>query len=502
MDFIKKHLLIVISAAVSVLALVILVLGISRVSGAKEVLNQAQQQMDRVIDILKGVLVIGPDGRSTNMIPTEKVVEDMRKLEVVFKEQGYQTLQKALEQNVGYDPVKKTLEKRQPLMEGIFPKPASDDRPFKFPQVYKEALNGLLARMKAGGLPTAKEIADEKELASQEQGLMPVNVDKPKSRLTHEVAPRDIGMAPPGPGFGPIAPGMGPAMRPGVGLGTGSGNYGDQDKSGLNVQAALKAAAKNAAKIKVYCDSIQSLDVIPEVYTLQSGTPPGVENMWWAQLSYWIQKDIVEAIFQANSQAKDVMESTVKRVLGIKVMHGYLVSSEEGKTGFVGRDEMQGPDNFANLGSDKYYDVVRFQLDLIVDARKIPLLIDAMYKQSHYLLYMWNIEAFTPPTAQSSASDSVTQDQLFVYGNVPLVRLTTWWEGYLFRDFYHWGIVGYGIDKETGKSFLLLYNGKKQELEDIEQRTGLEGLMPKTIRQALGSESEDSSAEGSNGRIR
>jgi hypothetical protein len=49
---------------------------------------------------------------------------------------------------------------------------------------------------------------------------------------------------------------------------------------------------------------------------------------------------------------------------------------------------------------------------------------------------------------------------------------------------------------------LLLYNGKKQELEDIEQRTGLVGLMPKTIRQALGSESQDSPDEGSNGRIR
>jgi hypothetical protein len=499
MDFIKKHLLIVISAAVAVLALVILVLGISRVSGAKEVLSQAQQQLDNVSGILKGVPVTGPDNQSMNLIPTEKAVADMKQLEGVFKEQGYHTLQKALEENVGYDPVKKTL-KREPLMKGIFPKPASDDLPFKFPQRYKEALDGLLTQMTAGEVPTQKEIAEELELVSQEQGLMPANADKSKNRLAPGVAPQSIGQVP-GPGYGPGM--MVPGMRPGVGPGTGSGNYADQGKSDLSVQAALRAAAKNAAKIKIYCDSIRSLDVIPEVYTLQSGNPPGVENMWWAQLSYWIQQDIVGAIDKTNSQAKDVTESPIKRILGIKIMHGYLVSPEEGKTGFVGRDEMQGPENFANLSSDKYYDIVRFQLDLIVDARKIPLLIDAMYKQSHYLLYMWNIEAFTPPAAQASASGSgVTPEQLFVYGNAPLVRLTTWWEGYMLRDFYHWGIVGYGIDKETGKSFILLYNGKKQELEDIEQRTGLEGLMPKTIRQALGSEAEDSSAEGSNGRIR
>jgi hypothetical protein len=485
MDFVKKHLLMLISAAVAVLALVILFLGISRLEGTKDVLNKAQDLAKRVEDILVGVPVVTADGQTRKLIPTEKVNEEMKKLEIICKEQGYQTLQKALQENVGYDPAKKTL-RRQVLLDGVFPKPASDDRPFKFPQKYKEAIDGLLPGIQAGGAPTAQEIADEKELLAQEEGLLPSG--------TRESAK--------------------PAATPAVGrrnLEARATESAGQAGSELENKAVALAASKKADKIKVYCDSVAALDVIQNLYTRTEGTPPGVELMWWAQLSYWIQGDILHAVAQANAPAKNVRDSVVKRILGIQMAHGYQVVTEDGRTVFVGANDIQAPQNFTNLASDKFYDIVRFQVDVIIDARKIPQWIDAMYKQSHCLLYMWNLQAVdTLDTKDASGSGATGMrsgggpdfgsvvpqaGSLYQYGPSPVVRLKTWWEAYLLRDFYHWGIVGYGIDKATGKSFVSLYDGKKQDLEDIDLRTGLEGLMPKSIRQALGSEAPDA-AEG------
>jgi hypothetical protein len=488
MDFVKKHLLMLISAAVAVLALVILFLGISRLEGTKEVLNKAQDLAKRVEDILAGVPVQTADGRTIKLIPTEKTIEEMKKLEIVYKEQGYSALQKALHENVGYDPAKKTL-RRQLLLDGVFPKPVSDDRPFKFPQKYKEAIDGLLPGIQAGGVPTAKDIAEEREILAQEEGLM-----TPGTSANEKPKPT------------PASVRRGFEAQPAESAG--------QAGSELDNKAVALAAGKKADKIKVYCDSIAALDVIQNLYARTEGTPPGVELMWWAQLSYWIQSDILNAIAQANASAKNVRESVVKRILSVQVAHGYQLVTEDGRTTFVGANDIQSPSlNFTNLASDKFYDIVRFQVNLIIDARKIPQWIDAMYKQSHCLLYMWNIQAMDSSDVRGESGSgsmpvgggmggpnfggtTVPQaGSVYQYGSSPVVRLKTWWEAYLLRDFYHWGIVGYGIDKATEKSFVSLYNGKKQELESIDLRTGLDGLMPKTIRQALGSETPDA-AEG------
>ncbi len=476
MDFVKKHLLMLISAVVAVLALVILFLGISQLGGMKELLDKAQSLAKQVEDILKGVPVQTPDGRTVSLIPTQKVNDEMKKLKIVFDEQGDQTLQKALLENIGYDPATKNIRRRL-LMDGIFPKPVSDDRPFKFPQKYKEAIDGLLPGIQAGEAPTSKEIEAEKEaLAQDDISSMEETKDKGKAK---------------------------PANPDRRGYNVGLMESAGQAVSESDDKAVAIAANKKADTIKVYCSSISALDYIPNLYQPVGGNPPSVEMMWWGQLAYWIQSDILNSIAQVNTPAKNVRESTVKHILEIRVSHGYHLVTEDGRSTFVGLNDIpSGPQNFAYLASEKYYDIVRFQVDLIIDARKIPQWIDSMYKQTHCLLYMWNIQAADSLDIKGSGGDvgggpsfggmmMSKSSSLYKYGSSPVVRLKSWWETYLLRDFYHWGIVGYGRDKETGKLYGSLYNGKKQELEDMEQRTGLEGLMPKTIRQALGSEAPD-----------
>ncbi len=480
MDFVKKNLIMIISAAVSVLALVALVLGISQIDGVKQVLAKAQQEIANVNTILEGVRVERPGGQSVSLIPTEKSNQSMRKEIALRREQGLKTLRKALQENIGYDPEKKTL-KRRPIMDGIFPKPVSDDLPFKFPQKYQEALAQLLTKMQAGSVPTEKEVLQEKESAAQDRGFLPSE----EKKTATPAKPKDR------------------AVR---------GNFGVQTTAiptanpleSLEMQAILRAADKRARKIKVYCDlggedaKERPLDILSDVYTLSGGTPPPIEDMWWAQVSYWIQDDITTAIAETNASAANVLESPVKRILKVSMMHGYMVRSQNGNMEFAGRDEAQMPASFTNLGSDKYYDTVRFKVELVMDARQIPVFVDAMYRQSHYLLYHWEVESIIQPELRT---DNIrNSERLYRYGTVPVVKLTTCWEGYLFRDFYHWGIVGYGVNADTGKNYVVLYNSDKpHELEDEESRKGLDGLMPKTIRQLLGSEAAEENTAGAGG---
>jgi hypothetical protein len=206
--------------------------------------------------------------------------------------------------------------------------------------------------------------------------------------------------------------------------------------------------------------------------------------MWWAQLSYWMQDDIFSAIAEVNSKSTNVLDAVVKRIVSMSLMHGYLVDNQ-GNLDFVGREQLQLPDSFSSLGSKQFYDVTHYSLSVIIDARQIPKFIDAMYRQQHNLLYTYKIEMLTPNTSDQA-------EAFYRYGTGPVVKLTTWWETYFIRDYYHWGIVSYGINKETGKPFVMLYDGTKKEQDDMEKRTGLRGLMPKAIRVALGSDTADS----------
>ena len=249
----------------------------------------------------------------------------------------------------------------------------------------------------------------------------------------------------------------------------------------MNTLAVETASNKRASKIKVYC-GISDLDVIAGAYNLSGGVAPGVEEMWWAQLSVWLQQDIAKAVAEANASAKDVTESVVKK-LKIQIGHKYYL-----KNGSIGVSEsVDIPESFTGLSGTKYYDVIRFSLNTVVDARRYPEFINAMCKQGHYLMYSWKIEKMDAQDSNQQRSQTYTEG-FYRYGNAPIVKLTTYWEGYFLRDFYQWGIVGYDLNRKTGKPVLVLYDGQRKDVEDIESREKLDGLMPKVFRDALSDE--------------
>ena len=72
------------------------------------------------------------------------------------------------------------------------------------------------------------------------------------------------------------------------------------------------------------------------------------------------------------------------------------------------------------------------------------------------------------------------------FGSAPVVTAQLYWEAYFLHDYYRHGIIGYGVDQESGKSYVDLLDGTKKMLKSPDDRSGLAGLMPAELQKALG----------------
>ncbi|NLX07116.1 MAG: hypothetical protein GXY33_18425 [Phycisphaerae bacterium] len=462
MELLKKYIVVVISAVVSVAALVGVAVGISRFSGLQKELDQAKGLVTNLQTIEKGVPVPTADG-VVQLIATEELVTTFRQVAVEGAAQSREALAESLYENIGYDPETGTI-KRALVMEGIFPEPISTSLPYGFRSAYEQALLDLLSAMDAGGVPRESEIRKELDNLELTTGFHSDKDSASERRTETTAAATDSGL-----------------------------QLTEQDKQLLAVQ---RAAEVRAGAIKIYADW-SCLDVVKEVFATDQGTAPWLRDMWWAQMSLWIQQDIVRAIAEVNGSAKDVTGSAVKRLHGIEVAHGYYL-------GPVGGSAMAGtgnlPQSFTGISPNGDWDVTGFKLEVTVDVRRLPELIAAISRQGHYVLYSWDLEAVQKPQQDRQGNRSVgrTIDEslLYRYGTDPLVRFVGCWEAYQIKDFHHWGIVGYGVDAQKNPT-VKLYDGKVVAVpaeggrEDV---AGLTGLMPKEIREALSLEEQPSSS--------
>jgi len=441
MELLKKHLIVVISAAVAVIALVVLFLGRAKVSRAQGLLEEAAAAAETIEQLRKGVQVETEPGKIERVILTEPVLEKFKEADLKKKDQSFDALRETLAINIGRDPETGKI-KRMPLIEGVFPEPVNDAKRYVFRARYKEAIQELLDTLQAGVPPTVEDAQAEREKLERLLGLTAL-----------EYTPEE-----------------------------------------LTAWAWEEAATKRAKSIKIYADR-DSLDVIEEVYHSPTGGPPSTEEMWWAQLSLWLQQDIIAAIAQMNKDAGHVGESPVKRLVKIRIQHGYQFLDSLGETSFYGLPSgKEFEESFSGISPNKFYDITRFRLEVIIDVTQIPQLVDAMYRQGHYLLYQWEIESDQGQPIEQRGGRRELED--YRYGSSPVVTLISNWEAFLIRDFYMWGIVNYDIDQETSKLVVTLYDGKKVTLPDKESREGLKGLMPTDIRKVLLGEEEEEEGTG------
>jgi len=271
----------------------------------------------------------------------------------------------------------KQLYRYEPLVAGLFPKAAAEKR-IEFRTKYEEAMRKLLDSLHWGGPPTLADI------------------DAMKDTIDNEKAARQFGGEPTAPASAAAA-----------------GTYTKAEvltKLGARNDPTARAAI--AAAQKIYCYAVNFFEDKPpeRVASLafwptmkDSGTveTPETDDVWLAQVSYWIQKDVVEAIVAVNDEAGEAAKQAredqwvgimpVKEVISIRVsdyvppkgelfavtpLVGYGAAMPQGMAESV----------FTGAASGESYEVVQFTVKLIMDQRDIPLLVERLCNNSFLTL--------------------------------------------------------------------------------------------------------------------
>lgn len=342
--------------------------------------------------------------------------------------------QTRIEQTIeDHDKVVSTVESLypyEPLVAEALPNGGDDARKL-FQARYREAMLSLFESLRAGQVATPIQIAQMDDI------------------IANERAEREQ------PGAEPL---------PDWAIGPPTTSSGVMTKAGARVDA--KARANMAAAQRIYCYATpfettvaseplgraptRAKDAAPASLDFDSAMlksdlvleAPYPEDVWRAQVGYWIQKDVVEAIVAVNeeaaaqAQARDerpwVGIMPVKDVISVRVSHDYVLPNAERFAGAApgGYGEALPPVTpaaaFTQSASSPLYEVKQFTLKLVMDQRDIPHLVRELTKRGFHTLLRVAYEA-VPPNKNMIGK---------IYGSEPVVNVVLDFDTIMLGSFF------------------------------------------------------------------
>lgn len=370
-----------------------------------------------------------------------------------------------------------SINRRKPLLDGVFPTPPGVASRFQFKQEYRRQLEELPRVLRAGYAPSAQDLLDEMEIVEDlkrrkaELEGESVAAATPAGRPM-QASPGVSGTpasprGPLGPAPGALPQGRGrsappsaePQATPPAGpvgrMGPRSAAPSEAARPSVNLPGGAegeeihrRATVKKARAIRVYAAPMESFHISP-IYASEDAPSP--RDMWYAQVGMWVQQDLVNAIAKVNDEAAaqlsekeaNVTNLPVKRIETIQ-LQGYVTSS-----GMVvpfpmytsaSRSVPTIPiaPSFTGRRSDDQFDVVRVAMIVVVDQRDLLRLIDAVTRTNFYQLV----------GAEYTSVDS-SEATGFLYGPAPVVRATLAFEGYMARKIFK-ALMPEEVQKELG----------------------------------------------------
>ena len=176
---------------------------------------------------------------------------------------------------------------------------------------------------------------------------------------------------------------------------------------------------------------------------LDTADPPYPDEVWHAQLGYWIQKDVVDVIVAMNSeaaaQARQAQQPAwvgtmpIKDVISIRVPTDFVpLDGDEGIYGAPpeGYDEALPPGSpamvFTHSGSGEAYEVLQFAVKLVMDQRDTPTFIERLCNNSFHTLLRLSYQAIPANRAMTGK----------IYGSEPAVLVVMDFETILLGDVF------------------------------------------------------------------
>lgn len=308
------------------------------------------------------------------------------------------------------------LNRRPSLVSGVFPKPAGQKQ-LDFANAYVDEIERLFKSLKSGEPPTGRDISDMREKIKNEQ--------------------------PRGEQFD------GRENKPGE----EDENKGNQSGLLTDEEARTTASAR-AALVKatgIYCYASFSdpgtLHVIGDMYSEDLLQLPSTA-LWDAQRTLWVQQDVIDSLVRVNEEAASKLKEQgvqpwvgvlpIKDVISIRVSD-YVFENSEGSVpasaGAEGPAKPSGTSDESFTGycskPDGLYDVLQFSVKLVVNARHLPSIIDAICKNEN-----GDYRFYTPLRVvyRSLPPNIYMTDK--IYGEDPVVKVVVDFEAYYFADIY------------------------------------------------------------------
>ncbi|HXE55635.1 MAG TPA: hypothetical protein VN541_21605 [Tepidisphaeraceae bacterium] len=172
---------------------------------------------------------------------------------------------------------------------------------------------------------------------------------------------------------------------------------------------------------------------------------PDPDTIWYAQLGYWVQKDVIDAVAGVNKNSRNVAQSPVKQLISLEVPPESAIyampAAASGTTPAAAGNN--GPASPVANNSDTdplpkdfsvsptgrvcngVFDVVHFTLTLNVEASKVNQVIQALERSRLITVYATDVQSV----------NSVQQEQDgYFFGPNPVVTLTMQCEELFMRD--------------------------------------------------------------------
>jgi len=405
MQWIRTHLTIVICSAVSLVSIVLIVLGI--------VLCDVSEVMGRDSSLVQSLSAGRLRPVNQRVIDHQRAILDnnIRQVDATFKKLA-------------------ELGTHEPLHEGLFPQRADDAVPFKFQERFVKAQKQMLETLNARDQPTPEEIADE-EAEMEAQRAREESMEK-LGRFDDKEE-RKGGLR----GTGDLRFSY---RRP-----SRSGGRRDEDQQADMTPEELAAeipqvrlSIRQARSIYCYANK-DSFD--QRLVVVEFERPPPIDEFWYAQMSLWIQQDVVQALAGLNNRIADGLKSRGEDPwvgnLPVKHLQRFIVGGYLPPQG--GADDSAahgrrrrssgsaaGDMAFTQRSGTKDVDVIRFSLELLVEARMLPSVIDEICKAGFYTPLLVEYEAKPPTTSLWG----------YIYGSDPAIEVDLQFEGCFLRDKY------------------------------------------------------------------
>ena len=185
-----------------------------------------------------------------------------------------------------------------------------------------------------------------------------------------------------------------------------------------------------------------SMDYHPGIPAMDVKDLPNVIDIWQAQLGYWIEQDVVNAIAESNKGAKSVEDAIVKRLIRTDIKKEYMTKTGPLAIGMaVNASNIQAPQpgqDDAATGPQRFfgytvtgrvcnpqYDVMHFTITVDADAQRFETFVNNLTHGKFITVIRLNVRG---------VDRELLQQRGYFYGKSPVVRTEIKCEAIFFRS--------------------------------------------------------------------